>query len=372
MPATPSLSAVRITGVELRRVVLPLRMPYRLSYHTFESFEPMLVRLWDTDGRHGFGEGHVSPGSSAETRAASWSWCQQQASEFPGRNGDQLMQRVAAVAARSPVAASSLLTACEMLGQHPLLDISEATRLPILTPTNATTPDDIAQEVAARLAEGFRTFKVKVGKDVEADLARVRCIQAAVAGRGSLRLDANRAFDQQQGVRFASRLDPDGIELFEQPCASDDWDANAAVARRSTVPLMLDEPICSIADVEHAARIDGVRFCKVKLKRFGSLSALAAVLARIRDVGLQPVLGDGLACEPGCWMEACIARSTIDNAGEFNGFLKPRARLFATPLAFESGTVVLQPGRPQLDLQTLDQHTVERVCFGTVPTSDEP
>jgi hypothetical protein len=34
---------------------------------------------------------------------------------------------------------------------------------------------------------------------------------------------------------------------------------------------------------------------------------------------MEPVLGDGLS-EIGCWMEACVARTTIHNAGEFNGF----------------------------------------------------
>ena len=30
-----------------------------------------------------------------------------------------------------------------------------------------------------------------------------------------------------------------GIELLEQPCGSDDWDANAAVAAASTVPWVI-------------------------------------------------------------------------------------------------------------------------------------
>ena len=41
----------------------------------------------------------------------------------------------------------------------------------------------IAAEVDARLEEGFRTLKVKVGKDVDADLARVALVQEAAGGR---------------------------------------------------------------------------------------------------------------------------------------------------------------------------------------------
>ena len=354
-----------IQGVELRRLALPLVVPYRLSYRTFERFEPFLVRVVDARGRSGFGEGHVSPGSSKETREGGWAFCLQHAARLPGAMPQAACEIVVHHAAASPVAASSLCTALEMLQGHRLLEVRQSARLPILTPTDQTSPDAIQREVEQRLAQGFRTFKIKVGKDVEADLARVRLFQDAVRGRAWLRLDANRAYDREQGCRFASRLDPHDVQLFEQPCASDDWDANAAVARCSTVPLMLDEPICSIADVERAASIPGVAFCKVKLKRFVSLSRLDEVLARIREVGLQAVLGDGLACEPGCWMEACVARARIDNAGEFNGFLKPRARLFRVPLRFEAGCVVLTPGHPQLDPDALDAHTEERVLFGT-------
>jgi L-alanine-DL-glutamate epimerase-like enolase superfamily enzyme len=123
---------------------------------------------------------------------------------------------------------------------------------------------------------------------------------------------------------------------------------------------MLDEPICAIDDIERAARIDGVGFVKLKLKRFGGLSRLHAALQRARDRGLEPVLGDGLGSEPMCWMEACAARSAIDNAGEFNGFLKPSERIFKLPLGFDNGDLLLSAGpRPELDPQQLAKLTLE-------------
>ena len=45
-----------------------------------------------------------------------------------------------------------------------------------------------------------------------------------------MRLDANRAFNESEACRFAAGLDPSGIELFEQPCDSENWEANAKVA----------------------------------------------------------------------------------------------------------------------------------------------
>jgi len=44
----------------------------------------------------------------------------------------------------------------------------------------------------------------------------------------------------------------------------------------------------------------------------------------------------------------------IQNAGEFNGFLKPNVRLFAEPLASSAGNLVLRPGfAPTIDADIL-------------------
>jgi L-alanine-DL-glutamate epimerase-like enolase superfamily enzyme len=344
--------------------MLPLIRPYRLSYRTFDSFEPFLVEVEDTDGHTSFADAHISPGSSSETREGGWAFLDQHLRAAIGMTPDEAIATTLAHFEESKVASTALVTSLEHLLNDPLLQVSENASLPLLTPINETEPDKIEQEIETWLAQGFRTFKVKVGKDVMTDLARVQCIQVASAGRATLRLDANRAFSQNEGVRFAAALDPAGIELFEQPCYSDDWDANAAVARASTVPLMLDEPICTLQDIARAGAMPGVGFCKLKLKRFGGLGRLKAGLDAVRDNGMEPVLGDGLGSEIHAWMEACVARTTIRNAGEFNGFLKIKERIFETPLPFADGAIDLAAGyRPRLDREKLERMTVERLDY---------
>lgn len=356
---------MNISSINLRWLRLPLEVPYRLSYRTFEEFEPFYVEIRTADGAVGFGDGHVSPGSSAETRDGAWAFSQALAEALVGLPVAAAERVVASRQEESKVAASAFATALEVLGGTPLIDVRERVQLPLLVPVNATAIDAIPAEVEQLLARGFRTFKVKVGKDVDADLARVAAIQAAVHGRATLRLDANRAFDREQGCRFAAALDPAGIELFEQPCAAEDWDANGAVARVSTVPLMLDEPICTLDDIRRAGDMPGVRLCKLKLKRFGSMAALHRSLEAVRAHGMEPVLGDGLGSDITSWMEACVARDTIRNAGEFNGFLKPTGGLLSPPLTFADGAVILPAGyRPVIDADALETSTTQNLLFG--------
>ena len=67
-----------VRGVEINWLRLPLHTPYKLSYRTFTEFEPFLVTVRDTDGNTGWGEAHISPGSSKETREGGWAFCTEQ------------------------------------------------------------------------------------------------------------------------------------------------------------------------------------------------------------------------------------------------------------------------------------------------------
>ena len=98
--------------------------------------------------------------------------------------------------------------------------------------------------------------------------------------------------------------------------------------------------------------------------KLGGLDRLATAIDTIRECGMEPVLGNGVACELGCWMEACVARGRIDNAGEMNGFLKPALRLLEQPLVFDAGAIALTPGfAPVLDREAVARCQIGRADF---------
>ncbi|MBI4540883.1 MAG: mandelate racemase/muconate lactonizing enzyme family protein [Gemmatimonadetes bacterium] len=359
---------MRIQDVTLRLLRLPLIKPYRVSFRTHEAFEPILVEVRDEDGGVGWGEGYISHGYSHETIEGGWEFCLQHGRELLGRRSHDAKERITPdLVARSPCAATALVTAVEMLERHPLLRPAREARLPLVEPLGTRDLERVPDEVEALLERGFRTLKLKVGFDVDEDLAVVEAAVAALRGRGTVRLDANHAFSMEDGRRFAEALEPEGIELFEQPCASQDWDANAAVARVSRVAVMLDESIYGPDDIDRAASLEGVGYVKLKLKKLGGLDRLKDGLDRVTRHGLRKVLGDGVSSEIGCWMEACVATVTIDNAGEFNGFLKPRVRLFSEPLSFAAGALLLPAGYwPDLDHDAVAAHTVREERLAAV------
>ena len=336
---------------------LPLVTPYKLAFGPVEALDTVIVHM-ESAGAEGFGEATLLTGYTDETIGETWDKARQLV-EAAASPTFTLPTALDVLDAKHPFLTTAFRTALEMTDNDPRLAFDHAVRVPILGLLQGETQAHMQVEADRLVAEGYRTVKVKVGFDPAADANGVALAQRAVAGRARIRIDANQGFDAAQAVDFVSRLSGESIELFEQPCAAGDWEAHMKVvpaARDRGIPLMLDESIYTLREIERAAELRAATFIKVKLMKFSGLARLEAAIARIRDLGMKPVLGNGVAADPGCWMEACIAARHIDNAGEMNGFLKPRERLLADPLGFSDGAIEIPAHwRPRLDIARVER-----------------
>jgi L-Ala-D/L-Glu epimerase len=357
---------MKVERIELRRLGIPLTRPYRLAFGPVTHYDTILVEVTGRDGERGCGEATLLTGYTDETIDESYALACEVARRLPASAGAEACARMAALGARAPFVATAVHTALDMAGGHPLLSPRAPARVPILGLLQGADEAELRDAFERLLADGYRTVKVKIGFDVDDDLRVLATIQAVVAGRAAIRVDANQGYGADEAAAFIRGVDPAGIELFEQPCAAGDWDAHRAAvnaAARTGLPLMLDESIYDLGDIDRAAREHACAFLKVKLMKFVGIDALVAAIERIRTLGLRPVLGNGVACDVSCWMEACVAAHCIDNAGEMNGFLKARRMLFAVPLAFERGAVVIPPGTPVLDRDAVAAYTLHSADF---------
>ena len=338
---------------------VPLKVPYRLVFGPVEHFDTVIAEVTDRDGNTGFGEATILTGYTDETIEDSWQAAKAFAGDL-GAAGGQAGRLIDGFGDKFPFTATAFGTALEMAGGSHLLKLPADVAVPLVGLLNAKDEASMHTEFEQLLRAGYRTIKVKVGFDLDKDIELVKTFQTVVNGRAAIRLDANQAFTAEQAISFVKALDPAGIELFEQPCPAGDWDSHLAVARVAQVPLMLDESIYGLADIEKAAQLEAATYIKLKLMKLVTLDALSKAIERIRQLGMKPVLGNGVACDPGCWMEGCVAARQIDNAGEMNGFLKARAPLLQSPLDFADGAMQLKAGySPQLDRAAVETYLLD-------------
>jgi L-alanine-DL-glutamate epimerase-like enolase superfamily enzyme len=357
---------VRIAHIELRRLAIPLVTPYRLAFGPVTHYDTIIVEIVGDGGERGFGEATLLTGYTDETIGGSAALACELAGELVGAGAEQARARVREVGTRAPFTATAFHTALDVAARHPLLLDNRGTRVPTLGLLQGRDEAELRDAFERLVAAGYRTVKVKIGFDVADDLRMLAAAQRVASGRCGIRVDANQGYTASEAAEFVSAVDTAGIELLEQPCKAGDWASHrkAAVAAQSRgLPLMLDESIYSVADIDRAAREHACEYVKVKLMKFVSIDALADAVERIRGLGMRPVLGNGVACDVSCWMEACVAARHVDNAGEMNGFLKASRMLFAAPLVFDQGDIVLPGGVPEIDSDALAFYTQEHASF---------
>jgi len=125
--------------------------------------------------------------------------------------------------------------------------------------------DQLADRVAAELADGYRRIKIKVkpGWDVEAvEMIRQRF------GPIPLMVDANAAYTIDHAAHLA-RLDPYRLMMIEQPLDYDDIADHAALQRQLTTPICLDESIHSVRAGRDAIEAQACRIINIKPGRVG-------------------------------------------------------------------------------------------------------
>ena len=70
--------------------------------------------------------------------------------------------------------------------------------------------------------QGINRVKMKIGRDVKADVGRVAAARAAIGGNTELFVDANGAYSRKQALAQARQFAAQNVAWFEEPVSSDD------------------------------------------------------------------------------------------------------------------------------------------------------
>ena len=169
-------------------------------------------------------------------------------------------------------------------------------------------PEELAAKAVTHAAAGFRCLKVKLdaGMDV---LASMRAVRAAAGPDVVLRIDANQAFDAGTAIQIIRDLEDAGleIELAEQPVPAGDWAALAQVSAAVDTPVMADESLWTLADLDRLLEHNAAPLVNIKLAKAGGLRHGRRLLERARAEGLGVVIGCMLESPVGIAAAASLA-----------------------------------------------------------------
>ncbi len=267
---------MKLTGVEIRTIRVPLVAPFRTSFGTETVREALVLRVV-TDEAEGWGEcgaGTAPLYSSEYTHAAA-----DVLSRFlvPALADVQDLDehRVAPALARFK-GHRTAKAALEMAVLDAGLRARGVSLGRALGAVRDTVPCGVSvgiaesipallDTVAGYLDAGYRRIKLKIepGWDVEP----VRAVRERFGGI-PLQVDANTAY-RRGDARHLARLDPFDLLLMEQPLAEDDLIGHAELAAQITTPICLDESIVSARAAADAIALGACQVVNIKPGRVG-------------------------------------------------------------------------------------------------------
>ncbi len=293
---------MKITGLRWEKLTLELRNPFRLSYGVSETRETYWLRL---PADSGWGEATLPPYYGVDLTRMGLYW---QALADTGRELPDDPAEVPGWVQPDPDGSAPARAALEMalydrigrdhgLPLYALFDLPEPQPLSTSFTISIDTPEAMAAMAASR--PDYPVLKIKLGS--ADDAARLRAIRA-VRPDVRLRVDANAGWSLAEALEILPALEEFNLEMIEQPLPKDQFSEMGQLQAHTSIPLVGDESVQTLADVERLAAA-GVAGINVKLMKVGGLSPAVRILQRARELGLRSMLG--------CMVETSIGASAM-------------------------------------------------------------
>ena len=299
---------MRITGVEAMLIEMPLAAPYTIAYETVSRASNILLRIETDRGPNGFGCAAPDRAVTGETPQGVLD-CVAAAIEPVLVGGDPLCMAALLEDLRDPLVGQPAAMAMTDMALHDLL--GKIAGLPLYRllggyrhsiETSITvgigTVEETVERADAFVRQGFRIIKLKGGRDVQDDIARVSKVREKIGAGVRLRFDANQGYSVSEALRFAADTQDCGIELLEQPTPRGSLDQLGRVTRRTEVPVMADESLASLRDAFRLASQQLVDLVNIKLMKAGGIANALQINAVARAAGIEAMVG--------CMDEACL------------------------------------------------------------------
>jgi len=150
-------------------------------------------------------------------------------------------------------------------------------------------PAAVADEAMELVAEGFRGVKLRLGRHtLEADMAALRAVRAALPEDIALMVDFNQALTLAEARRRGCAIDEaQGVYWIEEPIRHDDYVGYAALKDELATPIQLGENFQGATAMADAIAAQAGDFMMPDLERIGGVTGWLRAAAHASAAGIE-------------------------------------------------------------------------------------
>jgi muconate cycloisomerase len=296
-----------IASVDIYTADLPFRFAFGHSLATRRSSENVFVRVTLNDGTVGYGEGVPRSYVTGETTDTALSALSERFTPaLLGRDVrgvddvPSLLQSVTRSGNRDLAAWCALeLAVLDAFGQHfgcsvrQWLGLTSGPLAPVRYDAIISFGGVGQLTALGTLVRvlGFGHAKVKVGRDVDRDVRKLRALRLVLGPTVDLRVDANCAWTVDETLSAIEQFQPYKISAVEQPVAADDLVGLQQVTRATREVIIVDESLCTLEDAHRLATNRACDAFNIRVSKCGGLLDSLEIARIARAHGLPCVVG---------------------------------------------------------------------------------
>jgi len=290
---------LRIRQIELYKLFVPLKEPFVISLGSIVNAENVLVVMHTEEGITGFGECSPFMSINGESMDTCFIVGQYFAKLIKGKDALVIEELIAAmdklIYGNSSIKSAFDMALYDIASQHagiPLYKfLGGENNKTIITDFTVSIgdPAKMAADAVNIKEAGYPAIKIKLGKNGETDILRIKVIREAVGNEIPLRIDANQGWSVEEAITTLKALAPYDIQHCEEPIPRWAFMELPKVRKESPIPIMSDESCGDEHDAERLIQLGACDYMNIKLGKSGGIfKALKMVrLAEAAKIHLQ-------------------------------------------------------------------------------------
>ncbi len=366
---------MKIQRIQIGKIRVPLITPFKTALRTVEYVEDVVIKIETDTGLSGWGEAPPTAAITGETLESITGAIQFIACRLIGKNlsnfRDILETVQTAIVKNTSAKAALEIALYDLWSQNfekPLYQVLGGGPSKLYTDLTISVDcvDKMVSDSEKAVSQGFRTLKIKVGKNIEEDIERIRAIYQAVGKGIKLCIDVNQGWTVKQTIYGIDRLKELGIfpDFLEQPVIAANRKGLKHVTEYSPYPVLADEAVFSPEDAAAVLADGAADIINIKLMKTGGLSNAMRILAIAEIYRTE--------CMIGCMLEAGISVTAAAHLASAYHKTITRIDLDGPALCSENplqggivmdGPVITLPDTPGLGITAVEGWNIEQeVC----------
>ena len=183
--------------------------------------------------------------------------------------------------------------------------------------------------------QGFDSFKLKVGRDSDQDVQRIRFMREAIGADCNLMVDANQYWGLTEAKRHIDRYRSFGLKWIEEPIARDDVMGYAELAETfadADFDFACGEQAASPVIFKQLLKSGAIKYCQIDAVRVAGVNDVMAIIlmAAKHEVPVCPHGGGIALCNMiqhyGMWDQVAVSGHSNTQLVEYIDFLQEAVR----------------------------------------------